>query len=49
MYLIGTPPCEMDKTPGDGTACKNSPKEIKVCGICGILSDSSYPIGGKLV
>ena len=32
----------------DGTACEPLPKEIKVCGMCGILSDSSYPTGGHV-
>jgi cathepsin L len=44
----GNEPCGEDKRPGDGTACEPLPKEIKVCGMCGILSDSSYPTGGFL-
>ena len=44
----GNEPCGEDKRPGDGTACQPLPKEIKVCGMCGILSDSSYPTGGFL-
>jgi len=39
-----TPPCGVDPTPGDGTACKPYPPNITVCGMCGILSDSAYPI-----
>jgi len=31
---------------GAGTACKGGPSEITVCGLCGLLSDSSYPVGG---
>jgi len=42
-------PCGTDTTPGDGTACKDGPKSFQVCGICGLLSDSSYPTGGALV
>ena len=42
-------PCAEDKTPGDGTACKGSPSQIMVCGECGILSDSSYVTGGKVI
>ena len=40
-------PCLTDKTPGDGTACKGGPKTLQVCGLCGIMSDSSYPTGGS--
>lgn len=39
-----TPVCGVDPTPGDGTACKPYPANITVCGMCGILSDSAYPI-----
>ena len=42
-------PCVTDKTPQDGTACKGGPPTIQVCGKCGIISDSSYPTGGKLL
>jgi cathepsin L len=42
-------PCYKDQTPGDGDGCKGGPSVITVCGLCGILSDSSYPIGGHLV
>lgn len=42
-------PCMTDNTPGDGTACKGGPTSIQVCGLCGIMSDSSYPTGGALV
>lgn len=45
----GTEKCLTDNTPGDGTACKDDPKTMQVCGLCGILSDSSYPVGGSLV
>ena len=41
-------PCGEDKTPGDGDGCSGGPSTIKVCGQCGILSDSSYPTGGAL-
>jgi len=43
-------PCSTDTTPGDGTACAKPhlPKSLQVCGLCGIMSDSSYPTGGKL-
>jgi len=41
--------CGVDKSPSSGSGCKGGPSEVKVCGLCGILSDSSYPTGGKLV
>jgi len=39
--------CGLNKTPMDGTACENGPgtDEQEVCGMCGILYDSSYPLG----
>jgi len=41
--------CGTDHKPADGVACKNDegkyPAEMKVCGMCGILSDSAYPTG----
>lgn len=43
------PPCGTDTTPGDGDGCKGGPAKIEVCGLCGILSDSSYATGGHLV
>uniref|UniRef100_A0A7S4C2E2 Uncharacterized protein n=1 Tax=Chrysotila carterae TaxID=13221 RepID=A0A7S4C2E2_CHRCT len=42
----GKEPCGEDTRPGEGTECKPYPKLEKVCGLCGILSDSSYPTGG---
>lgn len=42
-------PCFTDNTPGDGDGCNGGPASIQVCGLCGILSDSSYPTGGHLV
>jgi len=41
--------CGTDSTPGDGDGCPNGPSSIQVCGECGVLSDSSYPYGGRLV
>ena len=35
----------MDRKPGDGSACKGDTKPVQYCGVCGILSDSSYPTG----
>jgi len=48
----GKEPCAVDDTPADGFACTvpaPGPKSIKVCGLCGIMSASSYPTGGKLL
>lgn len=47
----GTPkgePCLVDTSPQDGDGCPGGPANITVCGLCGILSDSSYPTGAKL-
>ena len=35
----------VDKKPADGTACQPLPKSQTVGGECGILYDTSYPIG----
>eukprot|EP01091_Cochliopodium_minus_P011395 TRINITY_DN320_c0_g1_i1.p1 TRINITY_DN320_c0_g1~~TRINITY_DN320_c0_g1_i1.p1 ORF type:complete len:384 (+),score=116.33 TRINITY_DN320_c0_g1_i1:41-1153(+) len=36
--------CGIDYSPQDGTGCNNGPKQVTVCGSCGILYDVSYPI-----
>jgi len=48
-------PCEMDTDPAKGTACKDQPGPLghypakqEVCGKCGILSDTAYPIGTRV-
>mmetsp|Transcript_126088 Transcript_126088/g.228874 ORF Transcript_126088/g.228874 Transcript_126088/m.228874 type:complete len:444 (-) Transcript_126088:42-1373(-) len=48
-------PCEMDYDTAKGVACKDKPgpqghypASMKVCGKCGILSDSAYPIGTEV-
>lgn len=42
--------CGKDTTVSDGTACKDSGiTEQLVCGSCGILFDSAYPLGAKAV
>ena len=41
--------CGIDKDPASGSGCEGGPSEIKVCGVCGILSDSSYPVGANIV
>jgi len=48
-YGEGKEPCGMDTTPGDGSACAGDTKPLKLCGLCGILSDSSYPTGATWV
>jgi len=37
--------CSWDKDPKVGVGCDGGPSKIPVCGMCGILSDSSYPTG----
>jgi cathepsin L len=41
--------CGMDNSPSHGSGCDGGPSSVKVCGTCGILSDSSYPVGGFLI
>jgi len=41
--------CGLDITPQDGTACAGETNPVKVCGTCGILYDSSYPIGATTI
>lgn len=45
----GPQTCDEDTSPGAGNGCKGGPKEQKVCGACGMLSDSSFATGGFLV
>lgn len=35
--------CGMDNKPQEGVFCDGAPKEVEVCGMCGITSDSAYP------
>eukprot|EP00434_Breviolum_minutum_P034360 symbB.v1.2.030409.t1/scaffold3422.1/size57166/5 len=35
--------CGTDNDPKVGVGCKGGPSSLPVCGMCGILSDSSYP------
>lgn len=39
-----TPACGWDVDPQDGYGCKGGPDQLWVCGECGILGDTSYPI-----
>jgi len=43
----GNEPCGMDNKPQDGMACEGDTDPIEYCGLCGILSSSSYPTGVK--
>jgi len=49
LYRDANAECKKDTSPGDGFGCKGGPSEITVCGMCGILSGSSYPTGVKLM
>jgi len=40
--------CGMDETPLNGYSCEGNDEPIQVCGMCGILSSSSYPTGVKV-
>merc|ERR1712037_247497 len=44
-YGEGKEPCGVDRTPQDGSACDGDTKPMTLCGLCGILSASSYPTG----
>jgi len=41
----GKEPCAVDKKPQDGMACEGDTDLPTYCGLCGILSASSYPTG----
>ncbi len=42
--------CGTDTTPSHGSACIDDwDTPVKVCGTCGVLFDSSYPTGAKLI
>jgi len=41
--------CGIDNKPEEGTACENGPKFVRVCGMCGVLYDSTYPRGATFV
>merc|ERR1711935_785264 len=47
IKLLRTPACGVNSTPMDGTACVGGPGNDAqtVCGMCGMLMDSSYPLG----
>lgn len=35
--------CGIDSKPQDGVGCDGGPETLPVCGMCGVLSDTSYP------
>lgn len=39
--------CGSDITPHDGNACDGEDEPQTVCGVCGVLFDSSYPLNAK--
>merc|ERR1712232_1310594 len=39
--------CGIDHNPSVGSGCDDGPKSVPVCGMCGVLSDSSYPTDVK--
>jgi cathepsin L len=41
--------CGTDTTPQDGTACAGDDEPVKVCGTCGVLFDSAFPLGAKVL
>lgn len=36
--------CGTDVKPQDGVFCEDAPATVRVCGMCGVTSDSSYPV-----
>jgi len=36
--------CGTDLNPQDGDICNNGPKTVQVCGACGVVYDSTYPV-----
>jgi len=53
MRFPGNEPCGQDNQPLVGFSCANAdqapPQFIEACGMCGVLSDSSYPSGVSLL
>lgn len=39
--------CGVDNKPMEGTGCEGGPPQVKVCGMCGVLYDSVYPVGAR--
>ncbi|CAE7385009.1 CEP2 [Symbiodinium natans] len=40
--------CGTDYHPEEGVACQGETQPVRVCGMCGILMDSSYPVGVRV-
>lgn len=40
--------CGTDYDPKQGVGCDGGPSTLPVCGMCGILSDSSHPVGAHI-
>lgn len=40
--------CGTDYHPEEGVACQGESRPVKVCGMCGILLDSAYPVGVRV-
>jgi len=40
--------CGVDREPAKGQGCDDGPKEVKVCGMCGVLYDNAYPVVRKV-
>uniref|UniRef100_A0A7S1SDI8 Peptidase C1A papain C-terminal domain-containing protein n=1 Tax=Alexandrium catenella TaxID=2925 RepID=A0A7S1SDI8_ALECA len=36
--------CGVDSSPREGVGCAGGPEEVPVCGMCGVLQDTSYPV-----
>jgi hypothetical protein len=41
--------CGSDVTPQDGVECEGSTAPVEVCGTCGAIYDSSYPINAVIL
>jgi len=44
LQRSATARCGTDIKPSDGTGCNGGPTRVTVCGTCGILYDTSYPV-----
>uniref|UniRef100_A0A7S4R2E2 Peptidase C1A papain C-terminal domain-containing protein n=1 Tax=Alexandrium monilatum TaxID=311494 RepID=A0A7S4R2E2_9DINO len=49
LLRVGDGWCGTDRHPEEGSGCLGGPKEVTVCGMCGVLMDSSYPIGARFI
>lgn len=46
---VGDGYCGVDRNPRAGIGCAKGPEEMPVCGMCGVLADSAYPVGVHFV